>query len=119
MSALIETASLGEIVASAVLIVGALFALVAGIGLLRLGDVFMRMHASTKAGTLGVGLIMLGAAVGFDDGWAVARAAGAFVFLVLTAPVAAHMIGRAAYLARVPLSPATLVDERRAHERRG
>ncbi|MEL6766951.1 MAG: monovalent cation/H(+) antiporter subunit G [Pseudomonadota bacterium] len=113
MSELLETATFGEIVASAILLGGALFALIAGIGLLRMQDVFMRMHASTKAGTLGVGLIMIGAAVGFDDGWAAARAIGAFVFLLLTAPVAAHMIGRAAYLARTPLAPQTVVDERR------
>ncbi|MEM7527990.1 MAG: monovalent cation/H(+) antiporter subunit G [Pseudomonadota bacterium] len=113
MSALIETASVGEIVASAILLIGAGFALIAGIGLLRMQDVFMRMHASTKAGTLGVGLIMLGAAIGFDDGWAAARSVGAFVFLLLTAPVAAHMIGRAAYLAGTPLSPRTVIDERR------
>ncbi|MEO1531329.1 MAG: monovalent cation/H(+) antiporter subunit G [Pseudomonadota bacterium] len=110
MTELLETATFGEIVASAILVGGALFALIAGIGLLRMQDVFMRMHASTKAGTLGVGLIMVGAAIGFDDGWAGARAFGAFVFLLLTAPVAAHMIGRAAYLARTPLSPRTVVD---------
>ncbi|MEM6355996.1 MAG: monovalent cation/H(+) antiporter subunit G [Pseudomonadota bacterium] len=113
MSTLIETASFGEIVASVVLLLGASFALIAGIGLLRMQDVFMRMHASTKAGTLGVGLIMVGAAIGFNDGWAAARALGAFVFVLLTAPVAAHMIGRAAYLARTPLSPRTVIDERR------
>ncbi|MEL7138672.1 MAG: monovalent cation/H(+) antiporter subunit G, partial [Pseudomonadota bacterium] len=49
MSTLIETASFGEIVASVVLLLGACFALIAGIGLLRMQDVFMRMHASTKA----------------------------------------------------------------------
>ncbi|MEM7496464.1 MAG: monovalent cation/H(+) antiporter subunit G [Pseudomonadota bacterium] len=113
MMALLETASIGEILASAILLIGAAFALVAGIGLVRMQDVFMRMHASTKAGTLGVGLIMLGTSIGFDDGWAAARAFGAFVFVLLTAPVAAHMIGRAAYLARTPLSPRTMIDERR------
>ncbi|MEO0762533.1 MAG: monovalent cation/H(+) antiporter subunit G [Pseudomonadota bacterium] len=113
MITLLETATFGEIVASTLLIGGALFALIAGIGLVRMPDVFMRMHASTKAGTLGVGLIMLGCAVGFDDGWAVARALGAVAFLLLTAPVAAHMIGRAAYLARTPLAPQTVIDERR------
>ncbi|MEM6972823.1 MAG: monovalent cation/H(+) antiporter subunit G [Pseudomonadota bacterium] len=116
MTDLLLSASFGEIVASVLIVAGALFALVAGIGLVRMQDVFMRMHGSTKAGTLGVGLVMLGCAVGFDDEWAIARAVGAFVFLLLTAPVAAHMIGRAAYLARTPLSPATVIDERRDHE---
>lgn len=111
---MLETASIADVIAAALILLGAGFALIAGIGLLRMQDVFMRMHASTKAGTLGVGLIMLGAALGFDDGWAAARAIGAFVFLLLTAPVAAHVIGRVAYLARTPLSPRTVIDERSA-----
>ncbi|MEM6421093.1 MAG: monovalent cation/H(+) antiporter subunit G [Pseudomonadota bacterium] len=113
---LLESASIGDLFAAALVLSGAAFALIAGIGLVRMQDVFMRMHASTKAGTLGVGLVMLGAAVSFDDGWASARALGAFVFLLLTAPVAAHVIGRVAYLARTPLSLQTVVDERRNPE---
>ncbi|MEM6679343.1 MAG: monovalent cation/H(+) antiporter subunit G [Pseudomonadota bacterium] len=113
MSEILMEATFGEVVAAIAVLTGSAFAVIAAIGLLRMPDVFMRMHASTKAGTLGVGLIMIGAAIGFDEGWAVVRALGAFVFLLLTAPVAAHMIGRAAYRARAPLSPRTVVDERR------
>ncbi|MEL7172634.1 MAG: monovalent cation/H(+) antiporter subunit G, partial [Pseudomonadota bacterium] len=54
-----------------------------------------------------------GVAVHFGDGAVVLRGIAIIVFLLLTAPVAAHMIGRAAYLARTPLSPRTVVDERR------
>ena len=116
MTEAFATGTLAEIIAASVLLLGAGFALIAAIGLLRMQDVFMRMHASTKAGTLGAGLIMLGAAIGFDSGWAAARALGAMIFLLLTAPVAAHMIGRAAYIARAPLSPRTVIDERRGYK---
>jgi multicomponent Na+:H+ antiporter subunit G len=118
MTELFADASVADILAACLVLVGGGFAIIAAVGLLRLEDVFMRMHASTKAGTLGVGLVMLGAALGFDTGWAAARAFGAVLFVLLTAPVAAHMIGRAAYIAKTPLSPRTVVDERRQNGRR-
>ncbi|MEM6477814.1 MAG: monovalent cation/H(+) antiporter subunit G, partial [Pseudomonadota bacterium] len=68
----------------------------AGIGIYRLPDVFIRMHAATKVGTLGSGLIMAGAAVHFGDSAVVVRCILIVFFLLLTAPIGAHMIGRAA-----------------------
>ncbi|MEL6217166.1 MAG: monovalent cation/H(+) antiporter subunit G [Pseudomonadota bacterium] len=114
LAALFAAASLGEIVASALVLIGAAFCLIAGIGVLRLPDVFMRMHASTKAGTLGAGLILIAAAVSFGTTEAAARALGAVVFILVTAPAAAHVIGRAAYLSGAPLSERTWIDERQA-----
>jgi multicomponent Na+:H+ antiporter subunit G len=108
----VAAASAGEIVAAVLVLVGAAFCVIAGIGVLRMPDVFMRMHASTKAGTLGAGLIMVAAAVAFDTTGAAARALGAMAFILLTAPVAAHVIGRAAYLSSAPLSARTWIDER-------
>lgn len=102
-----------EIVTLALMVVGALFMLVAAIGILRMPDIFMRMSATTKAATLGVGLILLAAAVFFDDLAITSRAVATVVFLLLTAPVAAHMLGRAAYLDGVPLWSGTIADELR------
>ncbi len=102
----------------ALVLVGAFFALVAAIGLLRMPDLLMRMHAATKAGTLGASLLLLAVAVSFGDSGVTVRALAAIVFLFLTAPVAAHVIGRSAYYAgRVKLWHGTLVDE--LQERRG
>ena len=99
------------------IVVGALFTLVAAVGVLRLPDVLIRMHASTKAGTLGCGLILLALAIGSGgDTGTIARALAAFIFLLLTAPVAAHMIGRAAYRTGVPLWENTRIDELRDAE---
>ena len=93
-------------------LLGAFFALVAAIGILRMPDLLMRMHAATKAGTLGAGLLLLAVAVSFGDSGVMVRALAAIVFLFLTAPVAAHVIGRAAYYAgRMQLWGGTLVDE--------
>jgi multicomponent Na+:H+ antiporter subunit G len=94
---------LTDIIIVLLLIAGGAFAFVAGLGVYRMNDVLIRMHASTKAGTLGCGLVLVGVAVHFGDVSTVSRAIAAIVFLLVTAPVAAHMIGRAAYRAGVPL----------------
>ena len=107
---------MSEIASGILLLFGGLFCAVAGIGVLRLPDVLVRMHASTKAGTLGVGLIVIGMAVHFagDTGGSlvVAKALLIVLFLLLTAPVGAHLIGRAAYRSETPLWEGTVVDER-------
>ncbi|GAB5467996.1 MAG: monovalent cation/H(+) antiporter subunit G [Rhodospirillales bacterium] len=100
-----------ELVTAFLVIAGGLFSLAAALGVLRLPDVLIRMHASTKAGTLGCGLILVAVAVHFGETGLVARAVAAIVFLLLTAPVAAHMIGRAAYRSGVPLWKGMVIDE--------
>ena len=102
-----------ELIVAVLLVAGGSFALVAGVGLLRLPDVIIRMHASTKAGTLGAGLILAAVAVHYGEPAIVLRAAATIVFLLITAPVSAHMIGRAAYRTGVPLSERTTIDELR------
>lgn len=82
---------------------GTLFVFVAGLGVLRLPDVYMRLHASTKAGTLGVALNAAGLVVFQPSLGIFTRALALVLFLLLTAPVAAHMIGRASYFAREEL----------------
>ena len=85
-----------EAVAGLCLLAGGGFCVVAGLGVLRLPDVFTRLHASTKAGTLGVGLIVLALALTTEALPVASKAVGTMVFLLATAPVGAHLIGRAA-----------------------
>jgi multicomponent Na+:H+ antiporter subunit G len=85
-----------ESLAGLCLLVGGGFALVAGIGLVRLPEVFTRMHASTKAGTLGVSLIAAALALTTADVAVASKAIGCAVFLLATGPIGAHLIGRAA-----------------------
>jgi multicomponent Na+:H+ antiporter subunit G len=107
-----------DFIGAVLMLAGAAFMLIAAIGVLRLPDVLMRMHASTKAGTLGAGLLLLAVALIYGEIGIATRALATIAFLVLTAPVAAHMIGRAAYLVGVQLWEGTIVDElkdRRIH----
>ena len=98
---------------------GIAFMTVAGIGLLRMPDLPTRMHASSKAGTLGAALVLAAVAWHFGDAAIAVRVAVVCVFLLLTAPVASHVIARAAYRTGVPLSSETVVDELAEHRRRG
>lgn len=107
-----------DLIAALLMMLGAAFVLVAAIGLLRFPDVLMRMHATTKAGTLGVGLIAVSVMFAFGDVEVVTRSAGIILFIVLTAPISAHMISRATYIAEVELWEGTFVDELREHQLR-
>ncbi len=84
-------------IAHVFLLAGSLFVLIAALGIVRLPDLLMRMHAATKAGTLGAGLLLVAVAVSAPETSVMARAVATFVFLLLTAPIAAHLIARAAY----------------------
>ena len=98
-------------IATALLVLGAAFMLLAGVGLIRLPDLFLRMSATAKAATLGAALTVLGAAVHFGDAAVGGRAIVIVLFLFLTAPVAAHKIGRAGYRRGSPLYEGTICDE--------
>ncbi len=86
---------MSEIAAGLLALTGAALSLIAAIGLIRMPDIFTRMHASTKAGVLGSSLIMIGVGLVKEDPGVWARVGVAIFFLLLTAPIAAHMIGRA------------------------
>lgn len=91
--------------------VGALFMLLAAVGVLRLPDLFTRMQAATKASTLGVVFTMLAVAVHFGTLDASVRALIVIVFMFATVPVAAHVLARAAHHRGVELWEGTLYDE--------
>ena len=102
---------MGDAIASLLLLAGSVLAVLAGVGLHRFPDVFARMHAATKPATLGLVLLLAGAALRAGSPGDVAKLALVVGLQFLTAPVGAHMIGRAAYRAGTELSPATSVDE--------
>ncbi len=88
----------------------ALFAL-AGIGVLRLPDAFGRMHAATKASTLGFVFVAVGAAVGVGQTAATGKLLLTVAFLFVTAPAAAHVMGRAAHRSGTELGAGTVRDD--------
>jgi multicomponent Na+:H+ antiporter subunit G len=100
-----------EMTIKILLISGTFFAFVATIGVLRLPDLFMRLSATTKAATLGTSFILGATALYFYDISISGKILAIVAFLLLTAPVAAHMIGRAAYFGNVPLWEGTICDE--------
>lgn len=103
---------MGNIIVGILLLLGTGFTLVASIGVVRLPDLWMRMHSSTKAGTLGAGLTVFGMAFHFGTLSIVSICLATVLFLVLTAPVAAHLIGRAGYLVEdVEIWDGTVLDE--------
>jgi multicomponent Na+:H+ antiporter subunit G len=87
--------------------------LLAAVGLLRLPDLFMRMQAATKSSTLGIACMLLAVAVHFSQLGITTLALLIIAFFFLTAPVATHMVARAAYLVGVPLWQGTVMDDLR------
>lgn len=102
-----------ELLVAALVLGGAFFMLVAALGILRLPDLILRMHAATKAGALGAGLLLTAVAVFYGDSGVTVRALAGILFLLLTAPVASHAIGRAAYFQGIALWDRTAVDQLR------
>lgn len=89
---------LGEIIISFLVLLGAAFALVGSIGLARLPDFFTRLHGPTKATTLGVGAIVVASLVhsSVTSGGVSLKELAISLFLFITAPVSAHLLGKAA-----------------------
>src|SRR3546814_3293407 len=97
--------------AALLMLTGAAFILIAAIGVARLPDIFVRMHAATKAAVFGVGLLLLGTAFAFGEAGVWVRVVTAIVFLIFTTPIAAHALARASYAAGAPLWRGTVVDQ--------
>lgn len=102
---------MADLLSLILIIIGASFMLLAAIGVLRMPDLYLRMSATSKAATLGVICVMLAAALHFNSFSISARIIAIIVFLILTAPVAAHKIARAAYLAGPGLWSGTRCNE--------
>jgi multicomponent Na+:H+ antiporter subunit G len=108
-----------DIIAATLILTGVALGLSAGIGLQRFPDVFARMHSATKPATLGLVLILAGASIRVSDRGDVVKLLLVIVLQFLTAPVGAHMVGRAAYNAGSDLSPATTCDDLARDRRAG
>jgi multicomponent Na+:H+ antiporter subunit G len=85
-----------DAVAGVLFILGALLSLIAAIGLLRFPDVLTRMHSAAKPQVLGLILITIGVGLRLRDPSVVGLLVLVVLFQLVTAPVASHMIGRAA-----------------------
>ena len=104
-----------EILTCIFLLLGGVLALVAVAGVLRMPDLFLRMHAATKVGTVSISAIAIGLMIHFSSITVTSRGLLVIAFFLLTAPVAAHMIARAAYRSGVSLWMLTRIDEWKTH----
>jgi multicomponent Na+:H+ antiporter subunit G len=100
-----------DLISSILLLGGVAFVVLAGVGLQRFPDIFARMHAATKAATLGLLLVLAGVALQLSSPGDVAKLMLVAILMFVTAPVGAHMVGRAAYRSGTELSSETSVDE--------
>ncbi|GAL09245.1 Na(+) H(+) antiporter subunit G [Vibrio astriarenae] len=92
-------------------LLGSFLMLLASIGLNRMPDLLTRMHATTKAGALGAGLLVIAFAIVFwDDTAIIIRAGAVVVFIMITAPVAAHVLARTSYFVGVEVWDGTVKD---------
>lgn len=100
-----------QAVAAVLLALGALLMFLSSIGVVRMPDLYTRMSASSKAAGLGSSLVLAAVGIHFGTLAVGARAIAAIVFIFLTVPVAAHMVARAGYMARVPIWDRTIQDD--------
>lgn len=87
-----------KLFADSLIVAGALFILLASIGIWRLPDLYLKLHAATKVGTLGCGLILLGVGLQFRDAHSITEVLLLILFVAITNPISAHLIGRLRYI---------------------
>lgn len=97
--------------AGVLMLIGALFSALAALGMLRFPDIYTRLHAASKAGPVGAGLILLGVAVASGDLGIALRALLGLAFLLITAPLSAHLLARAALRGGTTPDVTTAVNE--------
>ena len=103
--------SLQNHLAGVLLVIGSLFSLTAAVGLLRLPDLYTRMHAASKAGTLGSCVMLLALAIHSDDLAIAMRALAGVLFFLLTVPISSHLLAKAAHAAGYALWQESVCDD--------
>lgn len=99
------------LIAIACVVVGLIFMALGAIGIVRLPDTYLRMHAATKCSTLGLGLLLLGAVFHTGDAVALAKSAMVIVFAFAAQPVGSHILAKAALRTKARQWRHTLSDE--------
>ena len=108
--------ALQSTLAAILILIGSIFALTASIGLIRLPDLYTRMHAASKAGTLGSCVMLIALAVYTDDLASTTRALGGVAFFLLTAPVSTHLLAKAAHASGLKLWSGSAADDYAAEQ---
>jgi multicomponent Na+:H+ antiporter subunit G len=91
-----------ELFGNIAILIGAIFALIATLGLYRLEGLYLKMHAATKAGTLGCSLILIGVALQLKNIHTLTEVVLLIVFIAITNPIGAHLIAKTAEKQKEP-----------------
>jgi multicomponent Na+:H+ antiporter subunit G len=83
-----------EIILSIFIIAGSFLMFIAGLGVLRMPDIFMRMHAATKAPSLGIMLMLVVVMISFPDLITIVKSLLVIIFIYITIPISANMLGK-------------------------
>ncbi len=102
---------MNEIIIIILMSLGSIFVLLAAVGVVRMPDLYLRISVTTKAATLGIGLVLASVAVYFQETSVTTRILAIILFILLTAPVGAHLLSRASYITGVPLWKKSVMDE--------
>lgn len=102
---------IAEYIAAVLAIIAAFFMFAAAVGVLRMPDIYTRLHCSTKSAVLGVGLMLLAVAVYSGELEVWVRCLAGITFFVLTVPVGGHILARAGYRVGAQQCKETLSDE--------
>lgn len=100
-----------EIIIMIMSTIGAVFILSTSLAMLRKPDVYLRISVTSKASTLGIGLLLISAAVFFNDYSVTTRVIATIIFVFLTVTIGGHMLARAAYFTKTPIWKGTTIDE--------
>jgi multicomponent Na+:H+ antiporter subunit G len=104
-----------ELFGAIITLIGSFILLIASIGLVRMPDIYNRLQVGTKASTLGTILVLAGLAI-VIPGWA-GKLLLLIIFIMVTNPVSSHVLARAAYFIKVPLTDKTIVDKLGANKK--
>jgi multicomponent Na+:H+ antiporter subunit G len=100
-----------DLIVAIIVMAGSLFMLVAALGIVKLSDVYMRMHAITKASSLSIVLFIVAMIIYLPGIDTVAGGVAIILFIIATAPVASHMIARVSQMLDIPMSKGEVMNE--------
>lgn len=100
-----------DIIVGVLAFLGTIFVFLAAVGMVRMPDTYLRISVTTKAATLGIGLLLIAGAIYSNELAITAKILAIILFLLLTAPVSAHLIGRTSYFSGVKLWEKSVMDE--------
>ncbi len=104
-----------KLIGEVMLLLGSMSLLIAAVGLLRMPDVYTRVQTGTKASTLGAIMSFIGVLLMSVENWDqsnwIGRIIVLIIFILLTNPVSSHVMMRAAYAIKIPLSKLTTIDK--------